>query len=210
MTNFLWFSLLWNSSYYLGILASLEQLINFGELLKECNPDPIFTVQVEEVAFCLANIVQCIEQVHDENIRSTVTGRAMGRPSLVVEEDHLWFYVDHGFRVQDMALMLGCSKRTVERRLHMYNLSTQTYTVISDYQLDDLVLQICLAYPRCGEKLIDGRLRVQGVHVQRLRVRESMRRVDPSGIQARMKMVLRSILQQKNLFMHAIQLKLTQ
>ena len=89
-----------------------------------------------------------------------------------------------------MALMLGCSKRTVERRLHMYNLSTQRYTVISDYQLDEAVLQICLAYPRCGEKLTNAWLDVLGIHVPRHRVRESLRRVDPSGIEMRIRRVL--------------------
>lgn len=49
---------------------------------------------------------------------------------------------------------------------------------------------MCSVFPRCGEKLIHGRLRAQGVHVQRQRVRESLRRVDPSGIQARIRRVL--------------------
>ena len=38
-----------------------------------------------------------------------------------------------------MALMLGCSKRTVERRLHAHGLSTRSYTVISDSDLDGLM-----------------------------------------------------------------------
>ena len=93
------------------------------------------------------------------------------------------FFVNSGFKVEDMALMLGCSKRTVERRLSTYNLSTRNHTVITDHELDELVQELFAVFPRCGEKLVHGRLQAHGVHVQR-RVRESIHRVDPSGVQA--------------------------
>ena len=141
-------------SFSLDIFASLEQILNFGMVLKDLIPDPVFTAQDLEKEFlsCLTNIMQCVEEENDERLRSMV-----GCPRLVIEEDYISFFVDDGFKVQDMALMLGCSKQTIERRLHiMYNLSTQTYTIISDYQLDEAVLQICSAYPRCGEKLTNA------------------------------------------------------
>ena len=112
--------------FSLDIFASLEQILNFGMVLRNLIPDPVFTAQVEEFLSCLTNIVQYVEEENDERVRSMV--RMMGRPRLVIEEDHIRFFVDHGFKVQDMALMLGCSKQTVERRLHMYNLSTQRYS----------------------------------------------------------------------------------
>lgn len=46
-------------------------------------------------------------------------------------------------------------------------------------------------FQRSGEKIVDARLRAQGVHVPRERVRDAIRRVDPSGIQNRMRRVLR-------------------
>ena len=36
-----------------------------------------------------------------------------------------------------------------------------------------------------------GRLRMQGIHVQRERIRECLRRVDPSGVHSRMRRVLK-------------------
>ena len=45
-------------------------------------------------------------------------------------------------------------------------------------------------YPRCGEKLTEGRLRAQGIRVTRQRVRESLKRVDPDAIQTRVKRIL--------------------
>ena len=55
----------------------------------------------------------------------------------------------------------------------------------------EIALQIFNSlYSRCGEKLTDARLRAQGIHVTRQRVRESLRRVNPTGIQSRIKRVL--------------------
>ena len=43
--------------------------------------------------------------------------------------------------------MLGCSKRTVERRLSEYNLSTHNYTVITDVEVDELLQEMCSVFP---------------------------------------------------------------
>ena len=83
----------------------------------------------------------------------------LGRPALAIEEEKLCFYVDNGFRVEDIALMFSCSKRTIERRLSAYHLSTRNYSVITDVELDDLVKEMCAVFPRCGEKLVYGTLR---------------------------------------------------
>ena len=37
----------------------------------------------------------------------------MGRPALIIEEDRLRFFVDNGFKVNDMAIICGVSKRDV-------------------------------------------------------------------------------------------------
>ena len=49
----------------------------------------------------------------------------------------------------------------------------------------------CSLNPLIGEKTVSGRLRHQGVYVQRERIRASLRRVDPAGVSARVKGVLR-------------------
>ena len=129
-----------------------------------------------------------VTQVRDkENVQNRTT---LGRPSLIVEEDKLRFFVDNGFKVADMATLFGVSKRTIERRLRLYQLSTRNYMDISDADLDEIVSELSAAFPRCGEKLSDGKLRSQGILVQRERVRESLRRVDPVGSQLRRKMSL--------------------
>ena len=42
---------------------------------------------------------------------------AVGRPSVEVEEEWLTFYIENGFKVEEMALMC-CSKRTVEQKIN--------------------------------------------------------------------------------------------
>ena len=88
-----------------------------------------------------------------------------GRPSLIVEEDKLRFFVDNGFKVADIATLFGVSKRTIERRLRSYQLSTRNYTDISDADLDEIVSELSAGFPRCGEKLTDGKLRSRGILV---------------------------------------------
>ena len=134
---------------------------------------------------CVRQIVFQVREKERLQKRSII-----GRPSLIVEEDKLRFFVDKGFKVADIATLFGVSKRTIERRLSLYHLSTRSYTNISDTDLDDIVSGISGAFPKCGEKMTDGRLRSRGILVQRDRVRESLRRVDPVGSQLRRRMAL--------------------
>ena len=107
-----------------------------------------------------------------------------------MEEDKLRFLVDTGFKVADIAMLFGVSKRTIERRLHFYHLSTRNYTVIADADLDREVQKLSISFPRCGVKMTDGRLRSQGILIQRERIRESLKRVDPVGSKLRRRMAL--------------------
>lgn len=108
-----------------------------------------------------------------------------------VEKNQLVFLMDCGFKVEEMALLLSCSKRTVERKLQSHGLSQRNFTLISDNQLDEVVAQISSNFPSCGEKMMRSRLQCQGILVQRERVRQSLRRVDPLGVERRLRRVLR-------------------
>ena len=101
--------------------------------------------------------IQCILIQSEEDQQRRVRVSKVGQPALEIEEEKLKFFVDNGFRVEPIALMFGCSKRTIERCLSEYRLSTCNYSVILDAQLDELVQQICLVFPRSGKKLsMDG------------------------------------------------------
>ncbi|KAK0140173.1 hypothetical protein N1851_022927 [Merluccius polli] len=55
-------------------------------------------------------------------------------------------------------------------------------TPIEDNSLDETVTQILQQHPMSGYKMMVGYLNAQGIHIQRQRVQESMRRVDPGGV----------------------------
>lgn len=71
-------------------------------------------------------IAQEIESIGELQVRTS----AVGRPSKVIESTQLGFFVDNCFKVEEMALLLNVSKRTVERKLHAHGLSRRNYTVI--------------------------------------------------------------------------------
>ena len=170
--------------FYIHLGNNLEELLEYASLLEACIPENI----LRDCQEFLQSIRSLLSQV-EKNREGRVRASKMGRPALVIEEEKLSFFVDNGFRVEDIAIMFGCSKRTIERRLSEYQLSTRNYSTISDVQLDDLIGQTSSVFPRCGEKMMYGRLRMQGIHVQRERIRESLRRVDPSGVHSRMRRV---------------------
>ena len=172
--------------FYINLGNNLEELLEYASLLEACIPENI----LRDCQEFLQSIRSLLSQI-EENREGRVRASKMGRPALVIEEEKLSFFVDNGFRVEDIAIMFGCSKRTIERRLSEYQLSTRNYSTISDVQLDDLIGQTSSVFPRCGEKMMYGRLRMQGIYVQRERIRESLRRVDPSGVHSRMRRVLK-------------------
>ena len=118
--------------------------------------------------------------------------RRRGRPEKEIGEPQLQYLMDHGFKIKDVSAMFGCSRRTITRRLNKFNIFPETtkFVSINDSQLDALVEEIGLLFPRCGEKLISGRLRTKGVVIQRQRIRDSMKRVNPTMVQMRTRGVL--------------------
>lgn len=40
-----------------------------------------------------------------------------GRPRLSVEKDKVEYLIDIGFKIRDVAMIFGCSTRTIERRM---------------------------------------------------------------------------------------------
>ena len=67
--------------------------------------------------------------------------------------------------------MLGQSLSTITRRLKEYGLSvTQTYSTISNTELDEIMQQLVSEFPNCGYRRMIGFLRARGINVQQIRV----------------------------------------
>ena len=113
-----------------------------------------------------------------------------GRPRVGICEQQLEFLVENNFLTKYIALIFGCSPRTIERRKAELHIAGESYSSISDTELDSLVEEFAYLHPHCGEKMLSGWLQSRGDRVQRQRVRDSLHRVDPSGLQERIKRVL--------------------
>jgi len=71
-----------------------------------------------------------------------------------------------------------------------YGLSQLQLTEKKD-QLDEVVEEITREYPSCGEGLLKQILADRGIKVQRMRLRDSVHRVDHKGVENRKKGRLR-------------------
>lgn len=105
-----------------------------------------------------------------------------GRPRYDVPQEQLQFLLESKFSVPQISSLLGISIRTVCRRMEQYGLSIRSfYSSLSDQELDAIVRSIQTQFGLCGNRQMNGHLLAKGIRVQQHRVRESQRRVDPSG-----------------------------
>ena len=157
-----------------------EALLQYAILLGSIHPNQLLAEFIDALKVLLSAMS------HDRDYRTVVSHR--GRPRVPIDNQQLEFLVESQFRTKDIAQIFGCSTRTIERRKR--DLQLTNYSSITDAELDDLVREITHLYPRCGEKSVSGRLHSRGIHVQRQRIRECLHRVDPVGIQDRIRHVL--------------------
>ena len=81
-----------------------------------------------------------------------------------------------------MARMLGISDATVHRRLKDFNLQiSHSFSTVDDNALDCIVRSIKEEFPNSGYRMVCGHLKGRGLVIQQIRVRESLRRIDPEG-----------------------------
>ena len=81
---------------------------------------------------------------------------------------------------KSIAEFLGVSARTLSRRRIEFGIE-DSFSEITDSDLDKQVQEILQLTPYSGESYIRGSLKGRNVNVQRSRVRESLGRVDPIG-----------------------------
>jgi len=106
----------------------------------------------------------------------------VGRPRFKIPCDQLVYLVENRFTVPQIASIIGVSVRTIFRRLTEYEISISAqYAELSDDELDTVVTEIQNQFPMCGNRQMQGHLLSRGLRVQQARIRDSQRRVDPSG-----------------------------
>ena len=98
--------------------------------------------------------------------------------------------LENSFRITGIAGSFGCSPTTIQRRIRHFEIEQHTFSDISDSPWDELVADLIHLQPTYGIRMVRSRLKARGFVLQRERVRESMHRVNPSGIQMRLRTCL--------------------
>ncbi|XP_050958050.1 uncharacterized protein LOC127159193 [Labeo rohita] len=116
----------------------------------------------------------------------TVAGE-MGRPRYNLEKERLVELLEINLSVDCIAKLMCVSASTVNRRMREFGLSArQNYSNATDQELDNAVQRIKNEMPTAGYRMVKGRLKSMGIHVQWRRVTASMHRVDSLGILSRL------------------------
>ena len=111
-----------------------------------------------------------------------------GAPSFNIPKSVLEYHLQEGFKIKDIASMLSMSESTVYRRMRSYELSAHDFSDICDDELDRHLSELSKEFPFCGEGLMTFLLRERGgIKVQRMRLRDSIHRVDEKGVSERKK-----------------------
>ena len=174
-----------------AMIEETEELLRMAVVI-----EPFVATAAPEDGVALINQFQIIltsmmNSYEQEHIPTTIAqfqpARPVGRPAVDIPENQLRFLVEHNFRTTDIAQLFGCSCRTIVRRLKEFDIEHNVYTGIDDSRLDAMVSDIAARLPCCGIRSIQSMLRANGIVLQRERVRESLYRVDPVGMQDRLR-----------------------
>ena len=142
----------------------------------------------EVLVQAVLSVVQAIQIIVDEQHRLHVRGR----PQIAITEDQLAGLMELHFSNRDIANLFHVSPRTIRRRIIQFGLEDHSdYSDINDTSLDAITTQFVFHHPNSGERSFSGFLRSLGLRIQRYRMRESLWRIDPRGIQSRFRGILR-------------------
>ncbi|XP_034067491.1 uncharacterized protein LOC117543372 isoform X1 [Gymnodraco acuticeps] len=116
-------------------------------------------------------------------ILSETEEATLGRPSYMLPLNVIEAHLRWGHTAGDIAQVFGVCERTICRRMTQNGIRVQDLlTLLDDNSLDETVTQILQHHPNSGYKMMVGYLNARGIRIQRQRVQESMRRVDPGGV----------------------------
>ena len=93
--------------------------------------------------------------------------------------DYVELLHEAGYTIMDIACALQISCSTLWRRLQEDGITLNTYSDISDADLDSIIQAYQESNPNCGQTLLCGYLHSRQINVQRKRIRESLIRIDP-------------------------------
>ena len=163
-------------------IEGAEKLLQMSVLLQPLLPEEHRTTVVREIQHLIAEMLN----EYEHNFNCTMI-RGRGRPALEIPEHQLRFLLENSFKIRDIAGMFACSTRTIQRRMRDFGIDPNRFSDINDVHLDEAVSEIATQLPDCGIRSVQSMLRASGLVLQRERVRQSLHRVDPIGIETRLR-----------------------
>ena len=116
-----------------------------------------------------------------------VPGSNGGAPKFNIPQEILTDLIDEGFKIKDIANLLGVSEKTIHRRMLDFNLKKHYFTDIDEETLNNCVENLGNEFLHCGERMLNEILKSHGIYVQRSRLRECLLQVDLEGVKSRKK-----------------------
>ena len=110
-----------------------------------------------------------------------------GRPKFLISKETLTLFLEYNFSYKEIATSFNVSKRTIQRRVHEYQLYKEKYNHISDDELEEMVHKIILDFPKSGFRRMKGYLQAKGLNIQWERIHSALWKLDPE------RMILRSV-----------------
>ena len=107
----------------------------------------------------------------------------VGRPRLRINMEEVAEMRKVGLSITKISEVIEVSRSTLYRALEDNNLIGATD--ISDQELDAIIASYKETHPNDGERMLIGYLRSRNIHIPRSRIRNSIHRIDPHGIELR-------------------------
>ena len=162
-----------------------SRLSNILQIIRRCNKlcqlDELILNNVKKADSILESMIEkkSAESYKSPNLKKIFKGR----PAFLITDAQLQMYIENGFTVPQIATMLSISKSTIRRRLRKFGISiNQSYSNLTDDQLDLKIKDLISKFPNCGYRRMNGFLLAASIRIQEKRIQQSMRRVDPNGV----------------------------
>ena len=124
------------------------------------------------------------ERERDKELHSwpTENSGSAGRPRYLISAQQLQFLRDLQFSLTKIAKIIGVSRKTINRRRQDLGMSQELcWSSISDNDLKQIMCDIQTLTPGIGQTRMLGALRSRALKIQRWRVRQCFREIDPVG-----------------------------
>ena len=136
-------------------------------------------MSIQRIVFEEVERIQSINDSRSYRCPTHLTNRP-GRPKYDITKNQLEFLRSKHFSWVNIAKLLHVSTRTLRRRKIELGIDDD-FSVISEEELTRTMEEIIKITPNIGQSRMVGALRARGINIQRHRVRDCLRRIDPVG-----------------------------